>query len=82
MAEAVHLAAAILCGMLIVFDCTSYNQGVFGKQCTSCFCCYKSPGPKYNECLIKMLKRRKERKKKKKDSIFLGFKCSGYIYIQ
>lgn len=60
------LAAVILCGMLIVFDCTLYNQGVFGKRHTSCFCCCKSPGPKYKECLVKMLKRRKERREKKK----------------
>lgn len=56
----------VCCGVLIVFDCTLYNQGVFGKRHTSCFCCCKSPGPKYKECLVKMLRRRKERREKKK----------------
>lgn len=61
MAEDVNLAAVILCGVLIVFGCALYNQGVFGKQRTSWFWCYKSPGPERTERLIKMLKRKKEK---------------------
>jgi len=81
-AEDVNLAAVILCGMRIVLHCTLYNQGAFGKQRTSWFCCYKSPGPKYKECLIKMFESRKEGKQesKQKASKKDKFQCSGYLY--
>lgn len=58
MAEDTDLAAVNLCGMLIVFDCTLYNQGIFGKGHTSCFCCCKPPGPRCKEYPLKMLKRK------------------------
>lgn len=62
-AEDTDLAAVNLCGVLIVFDCPLYNQGMFGTDIqghTSRFCCCKPLVPRYKEYLVKMFKRGKE----------------------